>query len=110
MKRLFPMVAGVAVLALVASFPHAQDGSAGREKTDGDQKAGGSDAKPDPGRGKSRILQARIVPLQHVKATMARELLVKEFPDEFNSPYKHDSRGVLSMANKGRNTNTSQLY
>ena len=34
----------------------------------------------------------------------------KEFPDEFNSPYKHDSRGILSMANKGRNTNSSQLY
>lgn len=33
----------------------------------------------------------------------------KEFPDEINSPYKHDSRGVLSMANKGRNTNSSQL-
>src|SRR5271169_3726136 len=33
----------------------------------------------------------------------------KEFPDEFDSPYKHDSRGILSMANKGRNTNTSQL-
>jgi len=34
----------------------------------------------------------------------------KEFPDEVNSIYKHDARGVLSMANKGRNTNTSQLY
>lgn len=34
----------------------------------------------------------------------------KEFLDEFNSPYKHDARGILSMANKGRNTNSSQLY
>lgn len=34
----------------------------------------------------------------------------KPFTDETNSPYKHDSRGILSMANKGKNTNTSQFF
>lgn len=34
----------------------------------------------------------------------------KPFPDETNTPMKHDSRGVLSMANKGKNTNTSQFF
>jgi len=34
----------------------------------------------------------------------------KNFDDEFLSPLKHDSRGVLSMANKGKNTNSSQFF
>ncbi|KAK9331430.1 cyclophilin-like domain-containing protein [Lipomyces starkeyi] len=34
----------------------------------------------------------------------------KPFEDEFNSPLSHDARGVLSMANKGKNTNTSQFF
>ncbi|KAK9367352.1 cyclophilin-like domain-containing protein [Lipomyces kononenkoae] len=34
----------------------------------------------------------------------------KPFQDEFNSPLSHDARGVLSMANKGKNTNTSQFF
>lgn len=34
----------------------------------------------------------------------------KYFNDEFEGPLKHDSRGTLSMANKGKNTNSSQLY
>lgn len=34
----------------------------------------------------------------------------KPFKDETNTPYKHDSRGILSMANKGKNTNTSQFF
>ena len=34
----------------------------------------------------------------------------KYFSDEFEGPLKHDSRGTLSMANKGKNTNSSQLY
>jgi peptidyl-prolyl cis-trans isomerase-like protein 2 len=33
----------------------------------------------------------------------------KYFNDEFDGPLKHDARGTLSMANKGKNTNTSQL-
>lgn len=33
----------------------------------------------------------------------------KPFKDEITGAYKHDSRGVLSMANKGSNTNGSQL-
>jgi peptidyl-prolyl cis-trans isomerase-like protein 2 len=33
----------------------------------------------------------------------------KYFADEFEGPLKHDGRGTLSMANKGKNTNTSQL-
>ena len=33
----------------------------------------------------------------------------KPFSDEFEGPLKHDSRGTISMANKGKNTNTSQL-
>jgi peptidyl-prolyl cis-trans isomerase-like protein 2 len=33
----------------------------------------------------------------------------KNFADEVIGPYKHDSRGVVSMANKGKGTNSSQL-
>ena len=33
----------------------------------------------------------------------------KNFNDELEGPLKHDARGVLSMANKGKNTNSSQL-
>lgn len=34
----------------------------------------------------------------------------KNFEDEFQGPYKHNARGTVSMANKGKNTNSSQLY
>lgn len=33
----------------------------------------------------------------------------KSFADEVIGPFKHDSRGTLSMANKGKDTNSSQL-
>lgn len=32
------------------------------------------------------------------------------FKDETNSPYKFSARGTLAMANKGKNTNTSQFF
>lgn len=32
------------------------------------------------------------------------------FKDEFEGPLSHDARGTLSMANKGKNTNTSQFF
>ncbi|OAP62742.1 hypothetical protein AYL99_01969 [Fonsecaea erecta] len=34
----------------------------------------------------------------------------KNFNDELEGPLKHDRRGVLSMANKGKNTNSSQFF
>ncbi|KAF3903462.1 Phosphatase [Dactylellina cionopaga] len=34
----------------------------------------------------------------------------KNFEDEVQGPYTHDARGVLSMANKGKNTNSSQFF
>lgn len=33
----------------------------------------------------------------------------KNFEDEIIGPYKHDGRGTISMANKGKDTNSSQL-
>lgn len=34
----------------------------------------------------------------------------KNFQDELDGPLTHDARGILSMANKGKNTNSSQFF
>lgn len=34
----------------------------------------------------------------------------KPFVDELEGPLKHDGRGIISMANKGKDTNTSQFF
>ena len=34
----------------------------------------------------------------------------KNFQDEFDGPLLHDTRGIMSMANKGKNTNSSQFF
>ncbi|KAG5518597.1 hypothetical protein PMAC_002993 [Pneumocystis sp. 'macacae'] len=34
----------------------------------------------------------------------------QDFNDEIQGPLSHNERGILSMANKGKNTNSSQLY
>jgi len=33
----------------------------------------------------------------------------KDFADEFKRNLSHNERGLMSMANKGKNTNSSQL-
>lgn len=34
----------------------------------------------------------------------------KNFVDEFDGPATHDARGIVAMANKGKNTNSSQFF
>ena len=39
-----------------------------------------------------------------------KSIYERPFEDEFKSNLTHNAAGVVSMANKGKNTNSSQLY
>src|SRR5262245_30405528 len=86
MKRLFLIVSGVSVLALAASFPHAQEDRARVKSPTGPVPAEGATDAPEltqrePGAADGE--EVKIFRLKQTDALAARDLVLAMYPAEF---------------------------